>query len=48
MTVTTVMIISILIAGGVAAAAEWLRPEGLFLGRIETPQYAVVAFESAW
>ncbi|WP_162625651.1 hypothetical protein [Mycolicibacterium llatzerense] len=47
---TTVMIfvvISLLLAGGVAAAAEWLRPDALFLGPIETPQCAGLAADSA-
>lgn len=41
------VVISLLLAGGVAAAAEWLRPDALFLGPIETPQCAGLAADSA-
>lgn len=42
MTVIFIAVISLILAGGVAAAVEWLRPDGLFRGWIETPQCAGV------
>ena len=44
--VTIMVVISLLIAGGVIAAAEWLRPEELFLRRIEIPRCTGVAVEA--
>lgn len=47
MTVMFIAVISLILAGGVAAAAEWLRPDRLFLERVETSQCAEVAAEPA-